>query len=42
MFGKDFFKIMRFVFLLVKLLAKVFGNEEEMQQAKENGFAPED
>lgn len=40
MFGADFFKVMRFVFALVKLLAQIFGNDEDRQAAEDNGFAP--
>ena len=29
MFGKDFFKITHFIFTLLKLIAKVFGDEED-------------
>lgn len=42
MFGADFFKVMRFVFALVKLLAQIFGSDEDKQAAKDNGFSAEE
>lgn len=38
MFGSDLFKVMRFVMALLKLLAEIFGDDEDKQSAKDNGF----
>lgn len=38
MFGSDMFKVMKFVMLLLKLLAEVFGDDEDKKSASENGF----
>ncbi len=38
LFGSDMFKVMRFVFLLLKLLAEVFGDDDDKKAAKENGI----
>lgn len=40
-FGSDMFKIMRFVFLLLKLLAEVFGDDDDKKSANENSFGKE-
>lgn len=38
MFGSDFWKILKFVIALLKLMAETFGNDDEKKAAKENGF----
>lgn len=38
MFGTDLFKVMRFVMAILKLLAEIFGDEEDMKKANDNGF----
>lgn len=38
MFGADFWKILKFVIALMKLMAEMFGNDEEKKAAKENGL----
>lgn len=41
MFGSDFFRIMRFIIALLKLMADIFGNDEDKQEAEKNGFGKE-
>lgn len=38
MFGSDFWKILKFVIALLKLMAQIFGNDEDKKSAEENGF----
>lgn len=37
-FGQDFFKIMKFVVAILKLIAEIFGDEEDQTNATNNGF----
>ncbi|MBA7623489.1 hypothetical protein ES703_30885 [subsurface metagenome] len=39
MFGKDFFRIMRFIIALLKLMAEIWGDDNDKEAAKENGIA---
>ena len=36
--GKDFFKWFKFVIELVKMFAKIFGDEKDQDELKKNGF----
>lgn len=38
MFGSDFWKILKFVIALLRLMAEMFGNDDDRKAAKENGF----
>jgi len=38
MFGSDFWKALKFFMAVLKLLAEIFGNDEDKQAAKDNGF----
>ena len=38
MFGSDFFKIIKFVIAILRLIAEIFGNDEDRRSAEENGF----
>ena len=38
MFGSDFFKVMKFVVALLRLLAEIFGNDQDKIDAEANGF----
>lgn len=40
-FGSDMFKIMRFIIALLKLLAEIFGDDDDKNSANENGFGKE-
>lgn len=37
-FGKDFFKWMAFAIELIKLLIRIFGDDEDRKTAEQNGF----
>lgn len=41
MFGKDFFRIMRFIIALLKLMAEIWGDDDDKKEAEANGFAKE-
>lgn len=39
--GQDFFKWFRFAIELMKLLTRIFGNDDDQKELKKNGFGPE-
>jgi hypothetical protein len=39
-FTPDLFRWLRFAFLVFKLLVKIFGDDQEKEEAEKNGFAP--
>lgn len=40
-FGTDMFKIIRFIIAIMKLLAEIFGDDDDKTSANENGFGKE-
>lgn len=41
MFGSDFFRIMRFIIALLKLMAEIWGDDKDKEEANANGFGKE-